>query len=132
MGVSKMCFVISFLQLDICCAPEMELLGVLYGEALPPCSMRYHFIYGQLLREKSSLLYNLLINLPHTYIVVWNFAVLFNCCENTVFKTWIHHKAKIFHDIFAALKRSVSLFQGLSTVQIGYSKFENESYIRDL
>ena len=45
------------------------------------------FIYGQLLREKSPLLYNLLINLPHTYIVVWNFAVLFNCCENTVFKT---------------------------------------------
>ena len=30
---------------------------------------------------------------------------------------------------FAAIKRSVSLFQGLSTVQISYSKFENESYI---
>ena len=30
---------------------------------------------------------------------------------------------------FAAIKRSVSLFQGLSTDQISYSKFENESYI---
>ena len=59
-----MCFVISFLQLDICCAPEMELLGVLYREALPPSPMPYDFIYRQLLREK-----------------------LFNCCENTVFET---------------------------------------------
>ena len=62
-----MCFVISFLQLDICCAPETELLGVLYREALPPIPMPYRFIYGQLLREKSPLSYNLLINLPHTY-----------------------------------------------------------------
>ena len=29
----------------------------------------------------------------------------------------------------AAIKRSVSLFQGLSTDQISFSKFENESYI---
>ena len=31
--------------------------------------------------------------------------------------------------LFVAIKRSVSLFQGLSTDQIGYSKFENESYL---
>ena len=36
---------------------------------------------------------------------------------------------KFFITFFAAIKRSVSPFQGLSTVQISYSKFENESYI---
>ena len=36
---------------------------------------------------------------------------------------------KFFMTFFAAMKRSVSLFQGLSTDQISDSKFENESYI---
>ena len=36
---------------------------------------------------------------------------------------------KFFMTFLAAIKRSVSLFQGLSTDQISFSKFENESYI---
>ena len=73
---------ISFLQWGICCAPEMEFLGVLYREALPPSPMPYHFIYRQLLREKSPLLYNLLINLQIQH-------------ENNFLPTIKHWQAKV-------------------------------------